>query len=32
MKITYLDSYADLSSHAAQVIAEELIKKPDLLF
>ena len=32
MKITYFDSYADLSLHAAQVIADEVANKPDLLF
>ncbi len=32
MKITYFDSYADLSVHAAQLIANEVSHKPDLLF
>jgi len=32
MKITYFDSYADLSLQAATCIADEVINKPDLLF
>lgn len=32
MKITYFDSYADLSLQAAQMIAHEVMNKPDLLF
>jgi glucosamine-6-phosphate isomerase len=32
MKITYFDSYADLSLYAAQIIADEVSSKPDLLF
>ncbi|MFM1819857.1 MAG: hypothetical protein RLZZ402_216 [Bacteroidota bacterium] len=32
MKITYLDNYAALSENAAQLIATEVQKKPELLF
>lgn len=32
MKITYLDNYAALSENAAQLIASEVLKNPELLF
>ncbi|MEY3854332.1 MAG: hypothetical protein RIS68_346, partial [Bacteroidota bacterium] len=32
MKISYFDSYADLSLQAAQMIAHEVMDNPDLLF